>query len=38
VRGGSWGSDPLQVRSAFRIAAPAETRSARVGFRIARDL
>ena len=38
VRGGSWGSDPLQVRSAFRIAAPTETRSARVGFRIARDL
>jgi formylglycine-generating enzyme required for sulfatase activity len=38
VRGGSWGSDPLQVRSAFRIAAPAETRSARVGFRVARDL
>ncbi|HKE48896.1 MAG TPA: SUMF1/EgtB/PvdO family nonheme iron enzyme [Rhodanobacteraceae bacterium] len=38
VRGGSWGSDPLQVRSAFRIAAPADTRSARVGFRVARDL
>ena len=27
-----------QVRSAFRIAAPADTRSARVGFRVARDL
>ena len=38
VRGGSWGSDPTQVRSAFRIAAPVETRSARVGFRVARDL
>jgi len=38
VRGGSWGSDPTQVRSAFRIAAPADTRSARVGFRVARDL
>jgi formylglycine-generating enzyme required for sulfatase activity len=38
VRGGSWGSDPSQVRSAFRISAPADTRSARVGFRIARDL
>ncbi|MET0230466.1 MAG: formylglycine-generating enzyme family protein [Rhodanobacteraceae bacterium] len=38
VRGGSWGSDPSQVRSAFRIAAPVETRSARVGFRVARDL
>ncbi len=38
IRGGSWGSDPDQVRSAFRIAAPADTRSARVGFRVARDL
>ncbi|MDR2012457.1 MAG: SUMF1/EgtB/PvdO family nonheme iron enzyme [Rhodanobacter sp.] len=38
VRGGSWGSDPDQVRSAFRTAAPDDTRSARVGIRIARDL
>lgn len=38
VRGGSWGSDPSQVRSAFRIAARADTRSGRVGFRVARDL
>jgi formylglycine-generating enzyme required for sulfatase activity len=38
VRGGSWGSDPDQVRSAFRVSALAETRSARVGFRVARDL
>ena len=38
VRGGSWGSDPDQVRSAFRIAARTDTRSARVGFRVARDL
>jgi formylglycine-generating enzyme required for sulfatase activity len=38
VRGGSWGSDPDQVRSAFRLAANADTRSARVGFRVARDL
>jgi formylglycine-generating enzyme required for sulfatase activity len=38
VRGGSWGSAPDQVRSAFRLAAPSETRSARVGIRIARDL
>lgn len=38
VRGGSWGSDPLQVRSAFRTSAPADARSARVGFRVARDL
>lgn len=38
VRGGSWGSDPDQVRSAFRLSALTTTRSARVGFRIARDL
>lgn len=38
VRGGSWGSAPDQERSAFRIAAPADTRSARVGMRVARDL
>ena len=38
VRGGSWGSAPEQVRSAFRLAAPADTRSARVGIRVARDL
>lgn len=38
VRGGSWGSDPDQVRSAFRVSAAADTRSARVGFRVARDL
>ncbi|MDR3388223.1 MAG: SUMF1/EgtB/PvdO family nonheme iron enzyme [Rudaea sp.] len=38
VRGGSWGSAPDQERSAFRISAPADTRSARVGMRVARDL
>lgn len=38
VRGGSWGSDPDQVRSAFRISALTTTRSGRVGFRVARDL
>jgi len=38
VRGGSWGSAPDQVRSAFRLAAPADTRSARVGMRVAREL
>lgn len=38
VRGGSWGSDPDQVRSAFRLSALATTRSGRVGFRVARDL
>ena len=38
VRGGSWGSDPEQARSAYRLGVTAETRSARVGFRVARDL
>jgi len=38
VRGGSWGSAPDQVRSAFRLAAPSDTRSARVGMRMAREL
>ena len=38
IRGGSWGSAPDQVRSAFRLAAPARTRSPRVGIRVARDL
>lgn len=38
VRGGSWGSDPDQVRSAFRLSALTTTRSGRVGFRVARDL
>jgi len=38
IRGGSWGSAPDQVRSSYRLAAPADTRSARVGFRVARDL
>lgn len=38
VRGGSWGSSPDQVRSAFRIAASDDSRGSRVGFRIAREL
>ncbi|HEX4479223.1 MAG TPA: SUMF1/EgtB/PvdO family nonheme iron enzyme [Rudaea sp.] len=38
IRGGSWGSAPDQARSSYRLAAPADTRSARVGFRVARDL
>ncbi|MBS0431104.1 MAG: formylglycine-generating enzyme family protein [Proteobacteria bacterium] len=38
IRGGSWGSAPDQDRSAYRQAAPADTRSGRVGFRIVRDL
>ena len=38
IRGGSWGSAPDQVRSAYRLSAPSDTRSARVGMRVARDL
>lgn len=38
IRGGSWGSAPDQVRSAYRLSAPSGTRSARVGIRVARDL
>src|SRR5207244_3374028 len=32
IRGGSWGSAPEQVRSAARLASPADVRSARIGF------
>jgi formylglycine-generating enzyme required for sulfatase activity len=38
VRGGSWGSSPEQVRSAFRQGADGSVRSARVGFRVVREL
>ncbi len=38
LRGGSWGSAPDQVRSAYRQGAPATTRSGRVGFRVVRVL
>lgn len=38
VRGASWASSPDQARSAFRTSAPEDTVSARVGFRVARDL
>jgi formylglycine-generating enzyme required for sulfatase activity len=38
VRGGSWGSSPDQVRSAYRQGAEGEVRSARVGFRVVREL
>lgn len=38
IRGGSWGSAPDQVRSAYRLGTQADARSARVGFRIARNL
>lgn len=38
IRGGSWGSAPDQDRSSFRMGASADSRSGRVGFRVARDL
>jgi formylglycine-generating enzyme required for sulfatase activity len=38
VRGGSWGSSPEQVRSAYRQGADANVRSGRVGFRVLREL
>jgi len=38
IRGGSWGSAPEMVRSAYRQGASADLRSARVGFRIVREL
>jgi len=38
VRGGSWGSSPNQVRSAYRQGADAAVRSGRVGFRVLREL
>jgi formylglycine-generating enzyme required for sulfatase activity len=38
VRGGSWGSSPDQVRSAYRQGAEGNVRSGRVGFRVVREL
>jgi formylglycine-generating enzyme required for sulfatase activity len=38
VRGGSWGSPPDQIRSAYRSVSGADVRSARLGFRVARTL
>lgn len=38
VRGGSWGSSPDQVRSAYRQGADGSVRSGRVGFRVLREL
>jgi formylglycine-generating enzyme required for sulfatase activity len=38
IRGGSWGSAPDMVRSAYRQGAEANLRSARVGFRVVREL
>lgn len=38
VRGGSWGSSPEQVDSAYRQGADVDLRSGRVGFRVVREL
>ncbi len=38
LRGGSWGSSPDQVRSAYRQGADGSVRSGRVGFRVVREL
>ena len=38
VRGGSWGSSPEQVNSAYRQGVNSDVRSARVGFRVLREL
>jgi formylglycine-generating enzyme required for sulfatase activity len=38
VRGGSWGSSPNELRSAFRTLSTAGTRYDSLGFRIARTL
>lgn len=38
VRGASWASSPDQARSAWRLGVGADTTSARVGFRVVRDL
>jgi len=38
IRGASWGTSPAEARSAFRQGVLAESRSARVGFRVVREL
>jgi formylglycine-generating enzyme required for sulfatase activity len=38
VRGGSWGSSPEQVNSAYRQGVDGDARSGRVGFRVVREL
>jgi formylglycine-generating enzyme required for sulfatase activity len=38
VRGGSWGSSPEQVISAYRQGTNSDVRSGRVGFRVVREL
>jgi formylglycine-generating enzyme required for sulfatase activity len=38
VRGGSWGSSPDQVDSSYRQGVEGSVRSARIGFRVVREL
>jgi formylglycine-generating enzyme required for sulfatase activity len=38
IRGAFWASSPDQARSAYRLTAEPDSRDARIGFRIARDL
>ncbi|HZX72012.1 MAG TPA: SUMF1/EgtB/PvdO family nonheme iron enzyme [Rhodanobacter sp.] len=38
LRGGSWGSSPAQVISAYRQGVAGDVRSGRVGFRVVREL
>ena len=38
VRGGSWASSPAQTRSAWRQGSDANTTSARIGFRVVREI
>jgi formylglycine-generating enzyme required for sulfatase activity len=38
LRGGSWGSSPAQVISAYRQGVNSDARSGRVGFRVVREL
>lgn len=38
IRGGSWSSPPVMVRSAWRSSGPQDYRDVRVGFRVARDI
>ncbi|MBA3486651.1 MAG: SUMF1/EgtB/PvdO family nonheme iron enzyme [Lysobacter sp.] len=38
VRGGSWASSPAQTRSAWRLGSDIDTTTARVGFRVVREI
>lgn len=38
LRGGNWSATPAMARSAFRLLSQSDSRDARVGFRVARDL